>query len=93
MPEMPADQNTGSLDTASKKTIERLATAEELAEFGSVAPNPRDRSADTSVAGSANGRDGTPGNPRHHDYGFCFDKDFPSKTLNYGNSHRFRASD
>ena len=40
MPELPAEQNTGSPDAANKKSIERLATAEELAEFGAVAPDP-----------------------------------------------------
>lgn len=40
MPELPAEKNTSSPDAASKKSIERLATAEELAEFGAVAPDP-----------------------------------------------------
>lgn len=40
MPESPADQNTQPVDGANKRAIERLATAEELAEFGGIATNP-----------------------------------------------------
>ena len=39
MPEWLADHNS-SQESASKKTVERLATAEELAEYGAVATNP-----------------------------------------------------
>ena len=40
MPERPADQHTGTHEDATKKSVERLATAEELAEYGAIAPDP-----------------------------------------------------
>jgi uncharacterized protein YjbI with pentapeptide repeats len=40
MPEWPADHNSAPHDSASNKTVERLATPEELAEFGGVTTNP-----------------------------------------------------
>ncbi len=40
MPENPAQQHTSSRDSAPPNPAERLATAQELAEFGAIAPSP-----------------------------------------------------
>ncbi len=40
MPEFSAPQNTNSRDSSTNNTVERLATAEELAEFGAPSSNP-----------------------------------------------------
>ena len=40
MPESPADQNIGAHEAVNSKPAERLATAEELAEFGGITTNP-----------------------------------------------------
>lgn len=40
MPEWPAEQHTASHGPSAPNSVERLATAQELAEFGTIAPDP-----------------------------------------------------
>jgi uncharacterized protein YjbI with pentapeptide repeats len=41
MPELPANQHTSSHDPSVTRPVERLATAQELAEFGSISTDPK----------------------------------------------------
>jgi len=40
MPEWPAQKKTSLNENNKQKSVERLATPEELAEFGGITPNP-----------------------------------------------------